>query len=165
MGHRSRRAEEKERADLILLTGRVGTEKFRGVARAHVVAWGDEWVRRALSGMAVRHGLAALSSLFEYLCEKNAVTHNPVKGVKRPAVEGYDGKSPALGDHQARQLRDAPDSSSLKGKRDRAMLATLLYHALRRDELCRLKVKDFKNERPGVAHLKVSGKGGNTAQC
>ena len=70
--------------------------------------------------------------------------------------------TPALGDHQARQLLDAPDSVSLKGKRDRAMLATLLYHALRRDELCRLKVKDFKNERRGVAHLKVSGKGGKT---
>ncbi|MEO8924670.1 MAG: tyrosine-type recombinase/integrase [Caldimonas sp.] len=42
------------------------------------------------------------------------------------------------------------------------MLATLLYHALRREELCRLKVKDFKNERRGVAHLKVSGKGGKT---
>lgn len=31
-----------------------------------------------------------------------------------------------------------------------------------RDELCRLKVKDFKNERRGVAHLKVLGKGGKT---
>ena len=39
-------------------------------------------------------------------------------------------------------------------------LAILLYHALRRDELCRLKVKDFKQERRGVPHLKVSGKGG-----
>jgi integrase len=27
---------------------------------------------------------------------------------------------------------------------------------------CRLTVKDFKQERHGVAHLKVSGKGGNT---
>jgi hypothetical protein len=44
--------------------------------------------------------LAALSSLFEYLCEKNAVTHNPVKGVKRPRSESGEGKTPALGDHQ-----------------------------------------------------------------
>ena len=36
------------------------------------------------------------------------------------------------------------------------------HHALRRDELCWLKVKDFKNERLGVAHLKVSGRGGKT---
>ena len=47
--------------------------------------------------MTVRHRLAALSSLFEHLCESNAITHNPVKGVKRPAVEGYEGKTPALG--------------------------------------------------------------------
>jgi len=42
------------------------------------------------------------------------------------------------------------------------VLATLLYHALRRDELCKLSVKDFKCERRGVPHLKVSGKGGKT---
>ena len=51
---------------------------------------------------------------------------------------------------------------SLKGKRDRAVLATLLYHALRRDELCRLMVKDYGQERRGVPHLKISGKGGKT---
>jgi integrase/recombinase XerD len=33
---------------------------------------------------------------------------------------------------------------------------------LRREELCRLKVKDFRQERRGVAHLKISGKGGKT---
>ena len=82
--------------------------------------------------------------------------------MKRPPVESDEGKTPALGDHQARALLDAPDGASLKGKRDRAMLATLLYHALRRDELCRLKVKDFNHERRGVAHLKVFGKGGKT---
>jgi hypothetical protein len=36
------------------------------------------------------------------LCESNPVTHNPVKGVKRPAVESQQGKTLALGDAQAR---------------------------------------------------------------
>jgi integrase/recombinase XerD len=156
----TRRAYENAIGDFMKFTGIVKPEEFRGVTRAHVIAWRDDLVQRALSGMTVRHRLAALSSLFEYLCEKNAVTHNPVKGVKRPSVESYEGKTPALGDHQARKLLDAPDGASLKGKRDRAMLATLLYHALRRDELCRLTVKDFKHERRGVPHLKVFGKGG-----
>jgi integrase/recombinase XerD len=163
LGNKStRRAYENALQDFMQFTGIVRPAEFRTATRAHVIAWRDDLVQRTLSGMTIRHRLAALSSLFEYLCEKNAVTHNPVKGVKRPSVEGYEGKTPALGDHQARQLLDAPDSASLKGKRDRAMLATLLYHALRRDELCRLKVKDFKHERRGVAHLKVSGKGGKT---
>jgi len=163
LGNKStRRAYENALQDFMQFTGIARPDEFRSVTRAHVIAWRDDLVQRDLSGMTVRHRLAALSSLFEYLCEKNAVTHNPVKGVKRPAVESYEGKTPALGDHQARQLLDAPDEISLKGKRDRAMLATLLYHALRRDELCRLKLKDFKHERRGVAHLKVSGKGGKT---
>ena len=158
----TRRAYENALQDFMGFTGIVKPEEFRSVTRAHVIAWRDELQQRALSGMTVRHRLAALSSLFEYLCEKNAVTHNPVKGVKRPAIESYEGKTPALDDHQARMLLDAPDSKSLKGKRDRAILATLLYHALRREELCKLKLKDFKHERRGVAHLKVSGKGGKT---
>jgi integrase/recombinase XerD len=158
----TRRAYKNALKDFMAFTGIQQPDEFRVVTRAHIIAWRDELVSRNLSGMTIRHRLAALSSLFEYLCEKNTVTHNPVKGVKRPAVESYEGKTPALGDHQARQLLDAPDGDSLKGKRDRAMLAALLYHALRRDELCRLKVKDFKQDRRGVPHLKISGKGGKT---
>src|SRR5580704_4026676 len=50
----------------------------------------------------------------------------------------------------------------VKSKRDRAILSTLLYHALRREELCKLRVKDFRNTRRGVPHLTVSGKGEKT---
>ena len=158
----TRRAYENALQDFMRFTGIARPEEFRAVTRAHVIAWRDDLVRRVLSGMTIRHRLAALSSLFEYLCEKNTVTHNPVKGVKRPPVESYEGKTPALGDHQARALLDAPIGDSLKAKRDRAMLATLLYHALRREELCKLSVKDFRHERRGVAHLKVFGKGSKT---
>ena len=158
----TRRAYENALKDFMNFTGIQNPEEFRIVTRAHVIAWRDDLLSRSLSSMSIRHRLSALSSLFEYLCEKNTVTHNPVKGVKRPAVESYQGKTPAIGDHQARELLDAPDASLLKGKRDRAILATLLYHALRRDELCRLKVKDYKQERRGVPHMKVLGKGGKT---
>ena len=143
-------------------TGIERPDEFREISRAHIIAWRDDLKYRELSGTTIRHRLAALSSLFEYLCDKNAVTHNPVKGIKRPSVEGYLGKTPAISDYQARGLLDAPKNVSLKDKRDRAILATLLYHALRREELCKLLVKDFKHERRGVAHLKVSGKGGKT---
>jgi integrase/recombinase XerD len=102
------------------------------------------------------------SGAFEYLCEKNAVSHNPVKGVKRPKAESGEGKTPAIGDHQARELLAAPGEETIKEKRDRAILSTLLYHALRREELCKLKVRDFRHARRGVPHLKVSGKGEKT---
>ena len=54
-------------------------------------------------------------------------------------------------------LLNAPDSSTLKGKRDQAILATLLYHGLRREELCKLRVQDY-HLRQGVWHFRVDGK-------
>jgi integrase/recombinase XerD len=55
-------------------------------------------------------------------------------------------------------LLQAPPEDTLKGIRDRAILATLLYHGVRREELCKLTVKDIE-ERQGVPHLRVEGKG------
>jgi integrase/recombinase XerD len=158
----TRRAYQNAIKDFMAFTGIQRPDEFRSVTRAHVIAWRDDLVRRERSGSTVRHRLSALASLFDYLCEKNAVTHNPVKGVKRPKNDSTEGRTPALGDHQARQLLDAPDGDSLRILRDKAILATLLYHALRREELCKLKVKDFTHQRRGVPHLKISGKGGKT---
>ena len=158
----TRRAYENAVKDFMRFAGIRRPEEFRTVTRAHLIAWRDELRRRELGGATIRHRLAALASLFEYLCEKNAVTHNPVKGVERPRTESGEGKTPAIGDHQARELLAAPQEDTIKSKRDRAILSTLLFHALRREELCKLKVKDFRHARKGVPHLKVSGKGGKT---
>jgi integrase/recombinase XerD len=158
----TRRAYENAIKDFMTFTGIQRPDEFRSVTRAHVIAWRDDLVGRERSGSTVRHRLSALASLFDYLCEKNAVTHNPVKGVKRPKNDSTEGRTPALGDHQARQLLDSPEGDSLRILRDKAILATLLYHALRREELCKLKVRDFTHQRRGVPHLKISGKGGKT---
>ena len=158
----TRRAYENAVKDFMRFAGILRPEEFRTVTRAHLIASRDELRRRELGGATIRHRLASLASLFEYLCEKNAVTHNPIKGVERPRTESGEGKAPAIGDHQARKLLEAPDADTVKSKRDRAVLSTLLFHALRREELCKLKVKDFHHARKGVPHLKVSGKGGKT---
>ena len=47
---------------------------------------------------------------------------------------------------------------TLKGQRDRALLSVLLYHGLRREELCCLRVEDVQHRR-GVAHLHMHDKG------
>jgi integrase/recombinase XerD len=158
----TRRAYENAVRDFMGFAGIGRSEEFRSVTRAHIVAWRDDLAHRGLGGSTIRHRLAALASLFDYLCERNAVTHNPAKGVERPRTESGEGKTPALGDHQARELLAAPQKDTIKSKRDRAILSTLLFHALRREELCKLKVRDFQHARKGVPHLRVSGKGGKT---
>jgi integrase/recombinase XerD len=177
----TRRAYENAVKDFTRFAGIERPEEFRTVTRAHIIAWRDDLRTRLTrrgepwSDASIRHRLSALAALFEYLCDRNAVTHNPVKGVARPKSETGEGKTPALGDHQARKLLDAPDGTrskllrqgrlsdaddSTRNKRDRAILSTLLFHALRREELCKLKVKDFRHTRKGVPHLSESGKGG-----
>ena len=158
----TRRAYELDIRDFMAFTGIDRPEGFRLVNRAHVLAWRKSLEARALSPATVRRKLAALASLYEFLCDRNAVEQNPVKGVKRPKVDTYEGKTPALGDHQARALLEAPDTSKLKGVRDRAILSVFLFHALRREELTKLRVKDFNLMRSGVPHIRVQGKGGKT---
>jgi integrase/recombinase XerD len=156
----TRRAYENDLRSFMKFVGIDRPDDFRTVTRSHVLAWRKTLEERLLAGATIRRKLAALASLFEHLCESNSVTHNPVKGVRRPVVESQQGKTPALGDAQARALLSAPDGNTLKGKRDRAILSTLLYHGLRREELTKLKVKDYCQSRRGVAHLRVQGKGG-----
>jgi site-specific recombinase XerD len=59
--------------------------------------------------------------------------------------------------------RDDLVRRGLGGSTTRHRLASLvLFHALRREKLCKLKVLDAQHARKGVPHLKVSGKGGKT---
>ncbi|WP_374729779.1 tyrosine-type recombinase/integrase [Caballeronia humi] len=101
---RTRRAYRIDLQDFMSFAGIARPDEFRLVTRAHVLAWRNTLEERALSGATIRRKLAALSSLFEYLCEKNAVASNPVRWARRPTVDGNEGKTPAIGDRQARAL-------------------------------------------------------------
>jgi len=156
----TRRAYENDIRSFIASCGICQPNDFRLVTRSHVLAWRADLEARKVAGATIRRKLAALASLYDHLCNENAVTHNPVRGVKRPKVETQEGKTPALSDAQARALLEAPPTDTLKGIRDRAILSVLLFHGLRREELSKLRVKDFGQQRRGVAHMLICGKGG-----
>jgi len=157
----TRRAYKNDLKEFMTFAGIRTPVELRLITRAHVIAWRKDLDRRKLAPGSVRRKMSALSSLYEFMTDQNAVATNPVKGVKRPKVDSYEGKTPAIADKEARQLMAVPNEKSLKGLRDRALLATLLYHGLRREELCKLKVKDIHSRR-GVPHLRVRGKGSKT---
>ncbi len=156
---KTRRAYKIDVGEFSGFAGLRGPAELRTVTRAHIIAWRKDLEARGLSPASIRRKLSALSSLFDYLCERNAVSGNPVDGVKRPMANGNEGSTPALGDAQARKLLEAPPADTLKGARDRAILATLLYHGIRREELCSLRVRDIQS-RQGVMHFRVKGKRG-----
>ena len=154
---RTRRAYRHDVEGFCRFAGITSPEAMRRVTRPHVIAWRTHLEQQGLAGASIRRKLSALASLFDHLCECNVAADNPVRGVQRPPIDANEGKTPALSDAQARLLLDAPPADTLKGQRDRAILATLLYHGLRREELCRLRLRDIQS-REGVIHLRVTGK-------
>ena len=154
---KTRRFYKSDVGEFVAFTGLKDSAALRTVARSHVIAWRKDMEKRSLGAATIRRKLSALSSLFDYLCEQNAVLGNPVDGVKRPATNNNEGSTPALGDAQARRLLEAPAQDTLKGVRDRAILATLLYHGIRREELCLLRLRDI-HSRQGVMHFRIKGK-------
>jgi len=155
----TRRAYRNDLGEFMQFVDISSAEELRRLSHAHVLAWRKDLEHRKLTGSTIRRKLAALSSLFEYLSDVNAVTHNPVNGVRRPKVAHDEGKTPPLGDTEARHLLNLPAGDGLKAKRDRALLSLLLYHGLRRAELSGLTVQDIHRHRR-VPHLRVHGKGG-----
>lgn len=155
----TRRAYRNDVQEFMQFAGIYQAEEFRLVKRSHLIAWRKHLETRVLQAATVRRKLSAVASLFDYLCECNAVPFNPVDGVKRPNQGANEGKSPALGDEQAKAILEAPAPDTIKGLRDRAILSVLLFHGLRRAELCSLSVGDLQSRR-GVMHFSVQGKGG-----
>ena len=157
----TRRAYQGDLEAFVGFCGIETPEELRLVTRAHVIAWRGQLEGLQLAPATIRRKMAAIASLFDYLCNQNAIETNPVAGVKRPAANNNEGKTPALSDAQAKKLLQAPEGDGLKAKRDRAVLSTYLFHALRRSELASLMVGSIA-ERRGVPHFTVEGKGSKT---
>jgi len=185
----TRRAYLNDVRSFMKFVGIQKPEEFRIVTRAHVIAWrtildtkpikvnelvsGIEPFECPLKGCSlekphehykpasIRRKLSAISDLFNYLCDKNAIEDHPVRGVERPSGGANEGKTPAISDAQTKQLLQAPPDDTVQGLRDRAILSLLAFHAVRREEMCNIKVKDIRM-RKGVLYFEVLRKGGDT---
>lgn len=134
-------------------------EDWLKVVQSHGLAWRSHLETQKLATATIRRKLAALTTLFDEFCAVNAAIHNPFQSIERPPTRACESQTRTLTDAQARALLTSPPGDTLKGKRDRAILSVLLFHALRQEELTQLRVKDFGPERNGIPHLCVHGKG------
>ena len=76
----TRRAYRSDIQAFMRFIGIEQPEEFRQITRPHMLAWRKDLEARGLAAATIRRKLAALTSLFDYLCERNAVVHNPVNG-------------------------------------------------------------------------------------
>ena len=110
----TRRAYRNDIREFMTYAGIRHSGEIRTVKRAHVIAWRKQLEIQALEAPTIRRKLSALSSLFVFLCESNAIEFNPVDGVKCPSAAANEGKSPALSDDRAKALLNAPSKDTVK---------------------------------------------------
>jgi site-specific recombinase XerD len=140
--------------------GITSREELRQVDHKAVIGW-ERHMREVEHPhpATIRRRLAALPSLFRHLVKYGIVAINPVREIERPAINRWAGMTPAFSPAQARALLDAPDPSTLKGLRDRAILSLGLQVGLRRSEIVRLKVRDL-HMTAGYEALRITRKRG-----
>lgn len=119
------------------------SDELRMIGQSHLIAWRDHLIQSGASPRTVQNRLAAVSSLFQHLCEKQVAARNPVSGVRRPRVNASRVEAAVLAPEQVRRLLDTPRKDTLQGVRDRAILHVLFYTGCRVSEVTHLKVRDF----------------------
>ncbi|WP_339377877.1 tyrosine-type recombinase/integrase [Merismopedia glauca] len=107
-----------------------------------------------LSPSTINRRISAIKSLvtYAYNCGKCEYVLDNVKSL---AIEPYRDTS-GVSLAQFKQILAAIDETSLKGKRDRAILLLLWGNALRRSELAGCNIADFD---PDSKTLRIKGKG------
>lgn len=162
----TREAYHRAAASFVATIGIATPRDLYSVKQAHVIAWRAAMEEAGLSRATTASRLAALSSLFKHLTDQNLMPSNPVAGIKRPKTGNAGigaGKSPTLSKRQVRAMLDAPDSTTLQGFRDRALLHILFYVGARCSEPTLLKVRDFTYDAEfPVLHLTIKGNKLNT---
>lgn len=87
--------------------------------------------------------LAGIRNFFDRLVQRHAVALNPALSVRGPRHSVTEGKTPALTVKQARQLLASIDTRDPVGLRDRAIIAVMVYTAVRAGAVAKLRRRDF----------------------
>jgi site-specific recombinase XerD len=118
---------------------------------------------RHLAPGTINVRLAAVRRLAYEAADSGLLSPDLAAGIRR--VKGAKKLGCRLGNwltaEEARTLWQLPDSVTLKGKRDRAILALLLSCGLRRRELTKLTVDHFQRREDHWAIVDLIGKGGH----
>jgi len=112
------------------------------VKAKHVALYVEELLE-GKSIATVKQSLSIIRSFFNHLSIDGIVENNPALQVKAPKLSRRVGATPGLTRRQVRKLLNSIDRSTLRGKRNYAILCTFLFTGARLAAVSRLKVKDF----------------------
>ena len=108
-----------------------------------VATYIEEMQQSGYRAPTIKQHLAAIRRLFDWLVIGQVVPANPAASVRGPTHIVRTGKTPVLQPAEARQLLDTIDTSTLRGLRDRALLAVMVYSFARVSAVVGMRVEDY----------------------
>lgn len=155
----SKRAYERSIIDFLEWVESVGRP---GLSKATVNRYRAHLINKGLSPATINRALSAIRRLASEGADNNmfdpmdAAAIGRVKGVKQAGRRTGNW----LDKSAAQRLLELPDASSLKGLRDRAILAVMLGTGLRRSEVAELTFEHIQQRDGRWVVLDMVGKGG-----
>ena len=113
---------------------------FAEVDSENVAGFKDYLIGKGLSTASVSRTLSSLRSMYQYLISVGICESNPAKSVHNDKVEKKD--MLILSSKEVNLLLSQPDTSDIKGMRDKAMLEVLYATGIKVTELINLTVDD-----------------------
>ncbi len=110
---------------------------------------------QGLSSRSIARSLSSLKSFFKYLMEESLIRDNPVETLETPKI--WRKLPNTLSLREVESLLNQPDTETLLGLRDKAMLEVLYATGVRVSELISLELNDMNLE---VGYIRSYGKGG-----
>ena len=115
---------------------------YTAIERVHVVAFRNWLTDNDLAPKTINRKLAANSSFFDFLIEKNLIHFNPCSSIKRPRQEVLQPTND-LSDLQIENLFALIDGLTGPGLLHKAVIYTLFTTGIRKAELINLRRKNF----------------------
>ena len=120
------------------------SSQFRAAGMGEIIRYRQHLTDNLnLKPHSIRSKLAALSDCYEFLKVNGVIDINPVESVERPKVDESRGVTPVMTDAQVLSILEKPDTSTLQGARDLAILCFYLYMGSRLSSASSMAIGDY----------------------